>query len=88
MNKCLKITLTVERMEGFLHSVIQSKARKYDLEGFVQPVNDDQVRIIICGTKDNVDSFIDLLQREAIKDLEIEPFVKDKDYRGVFRVIE
>lgn len=88
MNKCLKITLTVERMEGFLHAVVQPKARKCDLEGVVQPVSDSQIRIIICGSKDNVDAFVDLLQKEAIKDVEIEPFVKDKDYRGVFRVIE
>ncbi len=88
MNKCLKITLTVDRMEGFLHTIVQSKARKCDLEGVVQPVNDSQIRIIVCGEKENVDTFVDLLQREAIKDVEIEPFVKDKDYRGVFRVIE
>lgn len=88
MNKCLKITLTVERMDGFLHTVVQPQARKWDLEGVVQPLNDSQVRIIVCGKKDNVDTFIDLLQKERIKDVEIEPFVKDKDYRGVFRVIE
>ncbi len=88
MNKCLKITVTVERMEGFLHTVVQRQARKCDLEGMVQPVGKEQIRIIVCGKKDKVDSFVELLQKEAIKDVEIEPFIKDKDYRGVFRVIE
>lgn len=87
MNKCLKITSTVEQMDGFLHAVVQRLARKCDLEGMVQPVGTTQIQIIVCGKKDKVDSFVDLLQKEAIKDVEIEPFIKDKDYRGVFRVI-
>ncbi len=87
MNKCLKITVTVNKIEGFLHAVVQQQARKCDLEGVVQPVGEAQIRIIVCGKKDKVDAFVDLLQKEAITDLEIEPFIKDKDYRGVFRVI-
>ena len=88
MNKCLKITVTVERMEGFLHTVVQRHARACGLEGMVQCVGDDQILIIACGKKEKVDSFVDLLQKESITDVEIEPFIKDKDYRGVFRVIE
>jgi acylphosphatase len=88
MNKCLKITLTVDHKESSLTSLVQAKARTCDLEGVVQSVNGSQLRIIVCGTKENVDAFIELLQKEPIQDVEIEPFVKDKDYRGVFRVIE
>ena len=88
MNKCLKITITVERMEGFLHTVIQRNARAYGLEGMVKPLSTSRISIIVCGKKDSVDTFVDELQKEQISDVEIEPFVKDKDYRGVFRVIE
>lgn len=92
MNKCLKITVSIEaKDEGLLNS-IQKHARKYELEGVVQPLSSDKVKIVICGEKEQVDLFVDALHKEsakeAIKDIEIEPHVKDKDYRGVFRVIE
>jgi acylphosphatase len=87
MNKCLKITITVEDI-SFLHEVIKPHARKMDLEGMVQPIGPVKAVIIACGKKEKVDSFVELLQKEAVKDMEIEPFIKDKDYRGVFRVIE
>ena len=88
MNKCLKITVTVERMEGFLHTVVQRNARACGLEGMVKPLGPSQASIIVCGKKDKVDTFVDELQKEEITNVEIEPFIKDKDYRGVFRVIE
>ncbi len=91
MNKCLKITLTVEPEEG-LFNAIQKHARTSSLEGMVQALGSDKVKIVICGDKDHVDSFVDALHKEstkvAIQDIEIEPYIKDKDYRGVFRVIE
>jgi len=87
MNKCLKITVSVDPIEGYLQSVVQPQARKFDLEGMVKPLSENQVSIIVCGKKEQVDAFVDFLQKEAVSDVEIEPFVKDKDYRGVFRVI-
>ncbi len=88
MNKCLKITITVDDLNGFLHEVIKPHARRMDLEGVVQPIGPVQAKIIACGKKEKVDAFVDLLQKEVLKDIEIEPFSKDKDYRGVFRVVE
>ena len=42
--------------------------------------------------KEGVDAFLDELHKSAgaaeLKEIEIEPFLKDKDYRGVFRIIE
>jgi acylphosphatase len=92
MNKCLKITLTVEPKNGFLHNVIQKYARKFGLEGLAQALGKDKIKIIVCGERDHVDHFVDIIHKESpkenIEDIEIEPFLKDKDYRGVFRVIE
>lgn len=87
MNKCVKITITVENI-AFLHNVIKPHARKMDIEGVAQPLGEVQAIIIACGKKERVDSFVELLQTEAVKELQIEPYSKDKDYRGVFRVIE
>lgn len=93
MNKCLRITFSASMPEGFLHDFVQKNAKKLNLEGVVQMLPAEQkVRVIVCGDKDIVDKFVDLLHKGTGKTLlnqiEIEPFLKDKDYRGVFRVIE
>ena len=93
MNKCLRINITVDITEDFLHNFIQKNARKFDLEGSAKIVDgDNQFVVIVCGEKDNIDSFLDVLHKGSSKCvpelIEVEPFLKDRDYRGVFRVIE
>jgi acylphosphatase len=91
MNKCLKITLWLDPKNNFLHEAVQKSARQLELEGLIQQLGLDQFKIIVCGKKDNVDLFVDFLHNQStkeIKSIEIEPFLKDRDYRGVFRVIE
>ncbi len=93
MNKCLKITFDAEVPADFLRSFVQKNAKKCELEGTAQLVDaGEKVRIIVCGAKELVDSFLDMLLRGtssfAPEAVEVEPFLKDKDYRGVFRVIE
>ncbi len=93
MNKCLRITFVANFPEGFLNTFIQKHAKKLNIEGMVQVISPEKrVRIIACGLKEDVDSFLDVLHKGSpvceLEDIEIEPFLKDKDYRGVFRVIE
>jgi len=93
MNKCLRITLGKTVPEGFLRSFVQRHARKLDLEGAAQvTATDGEVRIDVCGPKDALESFLDLLHKGTAayrpKEITVEPFLKEKDYRGVFRVIE
>ncbi len=92
MNKCLRIVFTADFPEGFLRSFIQKEAQKFNIEGIVQVASEKEIRIVACGTKDEVDEFLDSLHKGSSKcipeDIQIEPFLKDKDYRGVFRVIE
>lgn len=93
MNKCLKITFVGDFQKGFLQSFIQQQAKNLGLEGIAQVIiPESKVRIIACGVKDSVDQFLDLLHKSSsvydLRELEVEPFLKDKDYRGVFRVIE
>lgn len=93
MHKCLKITFSSSIPEGFLHDFVQKNAKKLNLEGVVQIVpSENRIKLIVCGGKDAVDQFVDLLHKGSSKaipdDIQIEPFLKDKDYRGVFRVIE
>lgn len=91
MSQCLRIVLTMNLPEDFLHNVIKKTARALDLEGTVQLESGNTIRIIACGSKEAIESFLDSLHAQAaqfLDALEIEPFIKDKDYRGVFRVIE
>ena len=93
MNKCLRIAVVGDFSESFLQSFIKKSARKYDLEGSAQIVSSGkEIMIVVCGTKESIDSFLDVLHKGAAKNvpesIEVEPFLKSKDYRGVFRIIE
>lgn len=92
MYKCLKITFSADLPKGFLQRVIQQNARKLDVEGVAQLLMDNFVKIIVCGSMGQVDTFLDLLYKEVnavdLNEFQVEPFLKDKDYRGVFRVLE
>lgn len=93
MHKCLKISFVAGFPEGFLRDFIQKNAQKIGLEGTVQVVSvSRRVRIIVCGSKKKVDEFLDIIHKGSSKhmpeEVEAEAFVRDKDYRGVFRIIE
>lgn len=91
MTQCLRIVLTGSAHSDLIYNVIQKNAKQYDLEGTVQ-VAADHLVIVVCGSKDHLDNYVDSLHKHTLKysieNIEIEPFFKDKDYRGVFRVIE
>lgn len=91
MNQCLKITFIIKIPKNFLHA-IQERAKDLGLEGTIQMPEDRLVLIKVCGGKEAVDSFVDILHKEFItkeaENIEIEPFLRERDYRGVFRVIE
>lgn len=78
--------------KGLLHDFIQAKAREQELEGYVTLGAPSTVTIVALGTKENIDLFIDILHRESLTwgmdHIEVESFIKDRDYRGIFRVIE
>ena len=92
MTKCLSIVLRASTKEGFLKNFIQKNARDLDIEGIVQQKIDGEVNMVICGLREQVDLFLDILHKGSsdckIHAIEVKPFLKDKDYRGVFRVIE
>ena len=92
MKLCLKVVFSIGSSEGFLHNFVLKCASKIQVEGTARLMNDDKIFIIACGSKEEVDSFVDFLYQGASKyqldNFELEPFMKAKDYRGVFRVIE
>jgi acylphosphatase len=92
MKKCLKITLVSNNIDGGFKDSVQGAARKLDLEGTMQFVEPNELIIIACGEKDNIDSFLDNLHQglgiNVPDDVQVEPFLKEKDYRGIFRILE
>ncbi len=93
MNQCLRITFEVpSNRRQTIRSLIQKEAKKLFLEGTVRVMPDSNLKVIACGNKNKMDMFLDVVLKEIASlrcdGLEIEPFLKDRDYRGVFRVIE
>jgi acylphosphatase len=93
MKKCLKIVLSGD-ISPKLMVAVQKEAKRLNLEGVAHVDKETgDVRIVVCGDKDDADGILDVLHKEsaALKldiTIEVEPFLRDKDYRGVFRVIE
>ncbi len=92
MKKCLRLLITAKCTGDFLEDFIQKNAKKLGVEGTAQKTASNQVLISVCGTGDSLDRFIDVLHKGnksfKLQDLEVEPFLKEKDYRSVFRIIE
>lgn len=92
MGQCLKISFYANQPKDFLESIIQKTARTLGIEGTVQTIDSESVSIVACSSKETLEQFLDVIHREAtagaLRDIAIEPFLKNKDYRGVFRVID
>ena len=91
MNRCLKMVIKADKWESRWSSDIQKQAKKLEIEGLMQALDDYQMRIMVCGKDEKLDDFIDYLYDffisvDASID-ELEPFIKERDYRGIFRVI-
>lgn len=74
-----------------MDEVIGKQAKKLGIEGTAQIIS-GQIHIVVCGTKEKIDQFLDVVHAGISKlsptHVEIEPFLKTRDYRGVFRIIE
>jgi len=92
MKKCLKITLRAKVVGGSFRDAIQTAARKLGVEGTVQLAEPNELIIIACGSKENIDLFLDTIHEgfgaNIPEDVQVEPFLKEKDYRGIFRILE
>jgi hypothetical protein len=91
MHKCVKISVQVGKKKDFLPTMVQT-ARTYGLEGVGQQIDMHTVSIIVCGMLNDVELFLDDIYKVSktyvLDNIIVESFVKDRDYRGVFRIIE
>ena len=91
MSQCLRIVVIIEGDKDCVDRYIQKQAQVLGIEGMMQPLTSTTFRIVVCGMKHAIDTFLDQLHSNycggCVKNVECEPFLKDKDYRGVFRII-
>lgn len=91
MDQNLLITLTVGLAKSFLDGFVKKYANSLSLEGSARIASNGQVKIILCGESDKVDDFIGLLyqnfEKYKIEDISVESYFRERDYRGIFRVI-
>ena len=84
------ITISGNVQSDSLKLFVQKSAFSLSIEGTVQGEGDG-LAIYACGVSDRLDQFIDLLykgvEKSKLKDIIVEPFISEKDFRGVFRVI-
>lgn len=93
MYKCVKVR--VQCRAECSHAVrqgIEQHARSLDIEGVLHARGDAVLEILVAGTKEQIDAFIDRLvqfkHESQIEGFEVEAALKERDFRGVFRVIE
>lgn len=92
MKKCIKVQFSAKNPQEFLKHVMPTGIKNYKVEGFAQVVDSQKVQIFMCAEQQELDNFLDLIyeniDRYILENIEVEPFLKDRDFRGVFRVVE
>jgi len=91
MKRCLKMIINTDQWDSDWGPQIQKQAKKLEIEGLMQAIDIHQMRVMICGEDHNLDDFVDYLYDFFSKieaDItDLEPFIKERDFRGIFRVI-
>lgn len=92
MKQCLKITFVLPKPDNILNGVLQEQARKLGVEGVGQMLDDQKAEIIACGLRHAIEQLVDVIYKGSPKvkpeNIEVEPFISERDFRGVFRIIE
>ncbi len=92
MKQCIRINFTLEKIPKNFLTIIQENAHKHKLEGTGQIVDTTTLKIAACGDPHGIEVFVDFIHQITVDmvagAIEIEPFVRQRDYRGVFRIIE
>ncbi len=92
MKQCVRICISGKLNPALYKEFVQQHANKLLIEGVAQTTEDKNgVIILACGASENLDELIDQLYKGTpdckIQDVIIEPFLNDRNFRGVFRII-
>lgn len=92
MKQCLKITVTGKVQGVGYREFVKKSATQLEVEGVIQNLNEGHVTLNVCGTADTLDKFIGILyqgsSKSKVENVAVEPLVNEKDFRGVFRIID
>ncbi|MFH1831229.1 MAG: acylphosphatase [bacterium] len=92
MKQSVKIKITGQVQEVGYRKFAQKQAQTLGIEGTIQNLDDQSVIIYVCGDATKLDQFIDLLykgpNKSKIADIQIEPLLTEKSFRGVFRILD
>lgn len=97
MRKCVKIIITDFGDLDAFYKLLKKKAPLDNLEGYAEPVFEEELHIVVYGHKEEVDDFVGSVEEIVLKEnadagheigFSVEPFIKDEDYRGIFRFIK
>lgn len=92
MKKCIKVQFYTKNPQEFLKHVIPPGVKNFRVEGIAQAIDAQTIQVFICAEQEELDNFLDLIyeniDRYTLENIEVEPFLKDRDFRGVFRVVE
>ena len=92
MKQCVRIIVSGKVNGNGYSEFVRKNAQKLYIEGTVQS-NDESKNVVIsaCGSSDDLDTLIDFLYKgtstSKVKEIQVEPLISMKDFRGVFRII-
>ena len=92
MKQCVKIKVLGKVQGVSYRKFVQTHAQKLEIEGTIQNQEDQNIVVInACGSSDKLDELIDFLyegtSKSEVEDVQVEPLIVKKEFRGVFRII-
>lgn len=92
MKQCMQIVISIKKQQATFEDHVKKMALECQIEGVMQFLSKTSLKVIACGTKEYIEQFIDTLHQKKVTDLFgdliIEPIFTEKDFRGVFRIIQ
>ena len=91
MSRCIKMAFALDKPSEKFLQAIQKHARTFQIEGLLMAHPGEGLKVIACGEGESIDAFLDALDEVVVKyggqHISSDSFLKDKDYRGVFRIM-
>lgn len=88
MKQCMCVRVYKANSKEFLEEYVMTQAKKNQIEGIGQFIDPDQVQIFVCAKQAGIEKFLDALYEAGNEKIEIEPCSLERDFRGVFRIVE
>lgn len=95
MHKCVRVKVHGVGCKRYseLGTVVEKIARERALEGSLYRQNQQDIELVVAGEKEGVEHVLDFVYEWAKADVvdcavTVEALLKERDYRGIFRVID